>query len=142
MLEAMMFSTFAGAYPDTRLFAVSPLRVMRYWMRGPAAIASDRYRETKRAKTALVRSWIDDKAVRRPFIIGYDALPYWADGAKQDDQSDALLQALAWIQWQRNMIKLSSSIAAGYDLAKTIDEMDSHHDQFVANFQHPLLCGR
>lgn len=130
ILEAMFFATLAAAYPDTRVYAVSPLRVMRYWLRGPAAVSSDRYRETKRAKTALVRGWLDG-TTERPFDIGYDALPHWAEAPKQDDQSDAVLQALAWIQWQRNLIRLSSSAAAGYDLGAAAAEMDAHHARYV-----------
>ena len=134
MLEGMLYSTFQtlmeeGLLADTTIEPMLPMRVNKFWFADqdiPAtgkqaklakiAIVSDMLKavNTKKASFALadeLRDVIGGFGVKagRDTTVEKAARPL----QKLDDMSDALLQALAWLRWQENRIKLVTDGPSG-----------------------------
>lgn len=127
MLEAMLYATFKtlsaeNILVDTIIEPMLPMRVNKYWFQNQDIPATGK--QAKLAKIALVSNMLQALSTKHATfaadedvtdVVGtFGSKPSKncaADRAakhssKLDDMSDALLQGLAWINWQQNRVKL------------------------------------
>lgn len=139
-LEAMIHA-FLRAFIETssnmrcHIGSISPTKVMNYWVRNKETgedkkmTPNIRYSRTKSAKTQLVSSWMSCPVDQLYFKLKDPSLNPFDQQAsspelikKKDDLSDALLQGLAWVRWQRN-VELLSKAKNNDELAQVISQM-------------------
>ncbi|KAK5945029.1 hypothetical protein PMZ80_002232 [Knufia obscura] len=127
MLEAMLYSTFhtlskEKMLSNTTIEPMMPMRVNKYWFRDQDIPATGK--QAKLAKIAIVSGMLQSlNTSDAAFTAGTDVvnvidgfgskLPRASVATKAvkslnklDDMSDALLQGLAWLDWQQNRLKL------------------------------------
>lgn len=127
MLEAMLYATIRTLTAerllmDTTVEPMLPMRVNKYWFKDQDIPATGK--QAKLAKIAIVSDMLQAlNAKAAPFSVGSDVievvnsfdckLPRGSAANKatkslnkSDDMSDALLQGLAWLDWQQNRLKL------------------------------------
>lgn len=127
MLEAMLYATIRtltaeGLLTATTVEPMLPMRVNKYWFKDQDIPATGK--QAKLAKIAIVSDMLQAlNTDAAPFSAGTDVVgivesfgvkPLQGSAAnkvtrslnKLDDMSDALLQGLAWLEWQQNRLKL------------------------------------
>lgn len=130
MIHALLQSHLDRGDYDYTVLSILPSRVMNYWIRPAtptvAANPNARYRLTKTAKVDLVSAWLNQDYTR-PFTLGPNAARTMDSLKKKDDLADALLQALAWAQWDNNLHLLQNNPDTSEDLDHLINQMESQY---------------
>lgn len=118
VLEGMMHAIMCTQWPAVYIESVDPKHLLAFWrvqwdkwnqsagghvkavQNLKRATPAQVYAASKKARLALVRSWLD-LPKKAPFTFAPDAkLP--SRRGKQDDLNDALVQAVTWSTWREN----------------------------------------